>query len=156
MGKPAREIKMRLITRQIEVEVEVDGVVVKGRMIGVSEQAKIRDKNYICVERKTKALDGTQSTEEKMVLDVATFGRELFCACVTGLGKNAVDMDGKPLKCNEQTKSDIYEFNNEFANEVVKKITKKITEMREGEIKNLKPGVSGTSNQAEPVAKSAG
>jgi hypothetical protein len=133
---------MRLITRAIEVEVEVEGVKVKGRILGTSEQDAIRQKNYKLVD-------------DRMTLDAAGFGKDLFCKMITGLSDNAVDMDGKKLPFNEKTLTDIYEFNNDFAQKVAGKITKAINEMREGELKNSKPGVSGTLPQAAPVAKIA-
>lgn len=153
-GQPAED-KMRLITSNIEITVEVDEVEVKGRLVGLSEQAKIREQNFVIVKRKIVDDKGVDSVEERMILDTAAFGKQLFCATITGLGDNAVDMDGNPLMCDDQTKGDIYEYNGDFAEKVMKKITAEIKQMRSGELKNLKPGASGTSNQAGQAAKSA-
>jgi len=132
---------MRLLTRAVEVEVEVDGIKVKGRLLGTSEQDEIRRKNYKLVD-------------DRMTLDAAGFGRDLFCAMITYISENAVDMEGKPLKCDDATKTDIYEFNNDFAQAVAVKIAKAINDLRDGDIKNSKPGANGILHQAEPTAES--
>lgn len=114
---------MRLVTRSIEIEVEINGVTVTGRNLSSSEISAIRDKNYKTVNGET-------------VLNEQKFGSDLFVAGVTGWSDNVVDIDDKHLKCTDKNKALVYEWNQPFAQAVMNKITAEVVKIRKGEEKN--------------------
>ena len=118
---------MRLVTRKIEIEVEVSGVTVKGRNLSSTEISEIRDKNYKTVG---------QGGEMQTILDEQSFGRDLFIAGIVGWSDNVVDMDDKHLKCNDKNKALVYEWNQGFAQAAMNKITSEVVKIRKGEEKN--------------------
>jgi len=147
---------MRLITKRIEVEVEVDGVKVKGRSLTTSEQSALRQKSYISVTRKAVDADtGEESTDEKTVFSGSLFAKLLWVDVVIGLSDNAVNEEGVKLECNEKDLSVIFEFNEDFTTKVIKRLTARFEQIRKGELKNSTTGVTGTLPQAEQTAKSA-
>lgn len=123
---PTGEI-MRLITRQIEVEVDVNGIQIKGKNLSAAEISAIRDKNYKTIGR---------GDVEKTVLDADSYGKDLFVEVVTWWPDSVVDMEGKPLKCNAKNKALVYEWNQGFAQVAMQKITDAVVELRKGEEKN--------------------
>ena len=69
---------MKFITEQIHVEVEVDGVKVKGRILGTSEINAIRVKNYKIVEHTIVDSKTEEERKEERVVVGENFARDLF------------------------------------------------------------------------------
>lgn len=126
-GRLPTEDEMKLITRQIEVDVEVDGVTVKGRVLSCTTLSELRDKNYKLV--------GT-GKNKRPKLDELEYGKDLFIAAVIEWDESVVDEDGKPLKCDEKNKSLVYEWNQGFAQAAMNEISKAVIELRSEEVKN--------------------
>lgn len=145
----------RFITGSIEVEVEVDGVLVKGRLLSTSEINEIRNKHYRLNEYIVIGKDGDERTEERVSLNTNNYAREIFTKTITSIGENAVDLTGNKLQCTEETLRDIYDYNNDFSELAIRKIRSAIDDLRKDEKKILTPGQDGTSPQEEQPAQSA-
>lgn len=146
---------MALITEQLIVEVEVEGVTVKGKLLSTSEKDALRVKNYKLVEYTVVDENGEERKDERVVVGPG-YARDLFANSIIDIsGKNAVDKAGDPIKCDEATLCEIYEYNTDFAQKAGVKISAAINKIRGNDLKNLKPGLNGTSDQGKPVAKSA-
>ena len=128
---------MRLITKKMEVEVEVEEVKVKGRYLTTSERSEIRQKSFVVVTRKTVDADTEEeSTVEKTVFSDSLYNKAVWVEMITSLDENAVNEEGERLECNEENLGVIFDYNEMFALVVVKKLNAAFAEIRNGEIKN--------------------
>ena len=118
---------MRLITRQVEVEVEVNGVAVKGQVLSSDVLTKLRDKNYKSVG---------VGKNKKTVIDELAYGEDVFVEAVTWWDEAIVDTDGKELKCTDKNKRLVYQWNQGFAQSAINKISQAVNALRTEEEKN--------------------
>ena len=149
---------MSLITRRIELEVEVEGVKVKGQTLSTSEQTELRQNCFIDVVRQQVDEATGEPLEPKTitVFSPAMYERALWIKTVVSLSENAVSVEeGEQLEANEKDLGNIYDWNEGFCKAVAKKLSKKFLEIKSGELKNSALGVDGTLPQSAPVAKSA-
>ena len=148
---------MGLLTRRIEVDVEVDGVTVKGQTLSTVEQTELRQGCYIDVVREQVDALTEKPLEPKVVtvFSPSKYERLLWVKTVVSLSENAVNLEGEQLEVNEKNLGDIFDWNRDFVEAVVKKLNSKFKAIKKGELKNSKLGATGTLPQAEQPASSA-
>lgn len=117
---------MKLRTRQIEVEIEVRGIKVRGRALTPQEVAEMHEKHVKIVGR---------GQESRRITDAVAISMDTFNRMVLGW-EGATDEDGRPLPCDKKSKETVFTYDQDFVAEVTTAINSEIREFREVESKN--------------------